>query len=348
MSTNTKYYSKQSIEATPDEFMLDLIEEASKNIANIVTHTDLDYSDRLSNLYNARIYLKREDLQPTRSYKIRGAYNLISSLNQAQRDLGIVTASAGNHAQGVALSAKKLKIKATIFMPITTQQQKINRVKYLGGEYISIKLVGNNFDECHELAIANCKQTSSIFIPPFDDDLIIAGQGTIAKEIYEDMNGIVDIVICPVGGGGLIAGVSSYFDQKGTNTEIIGVEPEGAAAMEQSIKNNKIITLETIDTFVDGAAVKKVGIKTFNIVKHLVKSILVIPVGKICSTMIELYQEDGIITEPAGALSVSCLDSIADSIKNKTVVCIISGGNNDLMRYPEIIKRSLAYEKTKS
>lgn len=348
MFTNIKYHSKQSVDNSEYKFDIKLIESASKNIAEVIIHTSLDYSERLSNLYNARIYLKREDLQSTRSYKIRGAYNLISNLNQAQKALGIVTASAGNHAQGVALSAKKLRIKATIFMPITTQPQKVNRVKYLGGDYITIKLVGNNFDECHEQAKQYCQETGSVFVPPFDNDLIIAGQGTVGREIYEDLRGNIDIVICPVGGGGLIAGVSSYFDQKNTNTEVIGAEPEGSAAMKQSLLNNKIVTLDNIDTFVDGAAVKRVGVKTFNIVSRLVKQIIIVPVGKICSEMINLYQEDGIITEPAGALSVACLDSVANTIKNKTVVCIISGGNNDLMRYPEIIEKSLAYEKLKS
>lgn len=331
------------IKPTP-KFDVDLIESASRNIADVVTHTRLDYSERLSKQYAAKIYLKREDIQVVRSYKIRGAYNLISSLNSTQRKVGIITASAGNHAQGVAFSAKKLGIQATIFMPVTTQLQKINRVKFLGGDYIDIKLVGNNFDESHKQAIETCQKTGAIFIPPFDNDLIIAGQGTVAKEIYQDLKENVDIVVCPVGGGGLIAGVSAYFNQKNKATEIIGVEPEGAAAMYESLKNGRIVTLKTIDTFVDGVAVKKVGIKTFKIVRELVRQIVVVPVGKLCTTMIELYQEEGIITEPAGALSVACLDSIASSIKGKAVVCIISGGNNDLMRYPEIIKKAEEYK----
>jgi len=325
-------------------FDVDLIESASINIADVVIHTSLDYSERLSKQYSAKIYLKREDSQAIRSYKIRGAYNLISSLSTFQRKMGIITASAGNHSQGVALSAKKLGIRATIFMPVTTQPQKINRVRFLGGGYINIKLFGNNFDECHQQAILACNKTGAIFIPPFDDYLIIAGQGTIAKEIYQDLLGKVDLVVCPVGGGGLIAGVSAYFNHKNSATEIIGVVPEGATAMYESLKKDRVITLKTIDTFVDGVAVKKVGIKTFKIVRDLVKQIIVVPVGRVCNTMIELYQEEGIITEPAGALSVACLGSIASSIKGRTVVCIISGGNNDLMRYPEIIKKAQDYK----
>ena len=322
---------------------LEAIESAAQNIDDVIVHTTLEYSERLSRYYGAKIYLKREDLQTTRSYKIRGAYNFICNLSQSQKDKGIITASAGNHAQGVAFSANKLRVMATIFMPTTTQTQKVNRVRSLGGKFIEIKLVGENFDESSEKAIETANRTGTIFVPPFDNELIMAGQGTVAKEIYEDLGNQVDIIVCPVGGGGLIAGVSTYFSSKSSDTEIIGVEPVGADAMQQSLKHNQIITLKTIDTFVDGAAVKTVGIKTFEIVSKFVKRILLVPVGKICVTMIELYQEDGIITEPAGALSVSALDSIASDIKNKTVVCIISGGNNDLMRYPEIIEKAKTY-----
>lgn len=323
---------------------LETIELASKNIAKVIVHTNLEFSDRLSNKFNAKIYLKREDLQITRSYKIRGAYNFICSLTKDKTAKGIVTASAGNHAQGVAFSANKLKIMATIFMPVTTQEQKINRVKYLGGEFVDIKLVGENFDDCLAIAILSSNTNKAIFIPPFDDELIIAGQGTVGKEIFEDLHGQIDFIICPVGGGGLISGVSTYFKQKGSVAEIIGVEPVGADAMYQSLKQSRVVTLTSIDTFVDGAAVKTVGIKTLDIVKHLVKRILLVSVGKICTTMIELYQEDGIIAEPAGALSIASLDSIRDEIKDKVVVCIVSGGNNDLTRYPEIIKKAQLYK----
>ena len=326
------------------EIDLQTIESASNNIAEVVVNTPLEYNQRLSEQYNAKIYLKREDLQTTRSYKIRGAYNFIKNLDDSQKARGIVTASAGNHAQGVAFSANRLKVMATIFMPTTTQTQKINRVKYLGGKFIEIKLVGESFDESNEKAIEIADKTGAIFVPPFDDEQIIAGQGTVAKEIYEDLGDQLDIVICPVGGGGLIAGVSSYFSHIKSEIEVIGVEPVGADAMQQSFRHNHVVTLKTIDTFVDGVAVKTVGNKTFEIVSKLVKKILLVPVGKICVTMIELYQEDGIITEPAGALSVSVLDLLASEIKNKTIVCIISGGNNDLIRYPEIIEKANQYQ----
>jgi threonine dehydratase len=325
------------------ELGIEDIELASKRISEIAIHTSLDYSERLSRKYGANIYLKREDQQAVRSYKIRGAYNLISSLSEEQRKQGIVTASAGNHAQGVAFCAKKLKIRSIIFMPKDTQLQKINRVKTMGGEFIEIRLVGENFDECSSVAYDFCVQTNAVFIPPFDDPLVIAGQGTVAKEIYEDMDGKLDVVICPVGGGGLIAGVSTYFSSMDSEIEVIGVEPEGADAMNQALKNNRVVTLDTIDTFVDGAAVKRVGEATFNVVQRLVNRISVVPVGKICCAMVDLYQEEGIVTEPAGVMSVACLDMLAESIKSKTVICIISGGNNDLMRYPEIIQRANEY-----
>ncbi|MBC7943625.1 threonine ammonia-lyase IlvA [Candidatus Saccharibacteria bacterium] len=323
------------------------IEAASVRITGVSSRTHLQYCERLSSLYDGKVFLKREDTQPVRSYKIRGAYNLISSLSEEEKKCGIITASAGNHAQGVALSAKKLKINATIFMPTTTPLQKINRVKVLGGHFIKISLVGDNFDECNKLALETSKQSGAVYVPPFDDHRTISGQGTVAKEIYDELGESVDVVVCPIGGGGLIAGVSTYFNEKDPTVQVVGVEPEGAASMYESLKQNKVVSLDVLDTFVDGVAVKRVGAHTFKIVKKLVKRILVVPVGKVCSTMIELYQEEGIITEPAGALSVSALDSIADLIKGKTVVCIISGGNNDIMRYPEIMERNLIYRGLK-
>jgi len=324
---------------------LEDFEKASQNISDVIVRTNLEYNDRLSKKFRARIYFKREDLQITRSYKIRGAYNFICNLSAEQRSKGILTASAGNHSQGVAFSANKLKIMATIFMPETTQEQKIRRVEYLGGKFVSIKLVGKNFDESLNVALRTSKDNGAVFVPPFDDELVIAGQGTVGKEINDALNGSIDIIICPIGGGGLIAGVASYFNQIESDAEILGVEPIGAEAMYQSLKQNKLVTLPFVDTFVDGAAVKTVGVKTFKIVRSIVENILLVPVGKICSTMIELYQDDGIITEPAGALSVSALDQIKDSIKDKTVVCVISGGNNDLMRYGEIIKLAEDFKK---
>jgi threonine dehydratase len=323
---------------------VETIEEAAKKLEGVVLRTPLWFSKRLSKQYGANIYLKREDLQEVRSYKIRGAYNLMSSLTKEQKKKGVVCASAGNHAQGVAFSASLLKIKAVIFMPSITPLQKINRVKHFGGGWIEIKLVGKTYDEACAGAREYCKKKKAVFVHPFDDNLVISGQGTVAKEIFDKLGENIDYIFCPIGGGGLISGVSTYTHIKSPKTEVIGVEPSGAAGMHASLKKNAVVTLKNIDTFVDGAAVKTVGKKTFAIVKKLVKDIFVVPEGKVCNTMIDLYQNDGIVAEPAGALSVAALDLYANKIKGKTVVCVLSGGNNDILRYPEIMEKSQVYK----
>jgi threonine dehydratase len=319
------------------------IEEAAKKIEGVVSRTPLWFSKRLSKKYHAKIYLKREDLQEVRSYKIRGAYNLMSSLSDKERKAGVVCASAGNHAQGVALSASSLKIKAVIFMPVITPLQKINRVRHFGDGWIEIKLVGKTYDESLTSAKEYCKKKKAVFIHPFDDYRVISGQGTVAKEIFDKLGDEVNYVFCPIGGGGLISGVSTYMKSKSNKTEVVGVEPMGAAGMYESIKKGKVVTLQKIDTFVDGAAVKTIGEKTFAITKKLVKQFLIVEEGKVCTFIIDLYQNEGIVAEPAGALSVTALDLYADKIKGKTVVCILSGGNNDVLRYPEIMEKSLVY-----
>lgn len=323
------------------------IEEARERIQSVVRKTPLEHSGRLSEKYQAQVYLKREDLQPVRSYKIRGAYNLIRSLSDDERKNGVVCASAGNHAQGVALSCKSLQTKGVIFMPGTTPKQKIHKVLSFGGDWIELKLVGKNFDESNALAKEYGEQNGMIFVHPFDDYRTMAGQGTIGPELLEQIQEPIDYLLVPIGGGGLAAGLSTYVAEKSRDTNIIGVEPAGAAAMHESIKAGRVVQLDNINTFVDGAAVKRVGEKTFEIVKTLLTDVVLVDEGKVCSTMIELYQSDGIITEPAGALSVAALDNVRDSIKGKVVVCIVSGGNNDLSRYPEIIEKSLVYEGLK-
>ncbi len=323
------------------------IDNASKTLEGVVRKTPLEFSKRLSELYDANIYIKREDLQEVRSYKIRGAYNLMSSLTKAEQKRGVVTASAGNHAQGVALSASKLKIKATIFMPTITPLQKINKVKHFGGKWATIELVGTTFDETSKAAQAFCKTQKAVYIPPFDDYRIMAGQGTVGKEIYDELGNTIDYVLCPIGGGGLVSGVGTYLKEKNKKIKIIGVEPNGAAGMHASLHKKEVVTLNDIDTFVDGAAVKRVGDKTFAISQPLIEKVLLVPEGKVCSTMIELYQNEGIIAEPAGALTIAALDLIADEIKDKTVVCVLSGGNNDILRYPEIMEKSLVYQGRK-
>lgn len=323
------------------------INEAANQLVGIAKKTPLQFNKRLSTLYNANIYLKREDLQDVRSYKIRGAYNLMSSLSNLKRKKGVVCASAGNHAQGVAQSASILHTKAVIFMPSITPLQKINKVKQFGQEWIEIKLIGQTYDESSTAAKIFCKKKNMVFVHPFDNELTISGQATVGKEIIEQSETTVDYIICPIGGGGLIAGVSIYAEKKAKKCIIVGVEPKGAPSMHESLKQKKIITLKSIDTFVDGAAVQTVGNIPFQIASRLVKKIVLSDEGKVCSTMIDLYQNEGIITEPAGALSISALDDIKDEIRGKTVTCVLSGGNNDIMRYPEIMEKSLIYKGLK-
>ncbi|MBI2074755.1 MAG: threonine ammonia-lyase IlvA [Candidatus Levybacteria bacterium] len=323
------------------------IDEASKRINGVVKDTPLQRAKRLSQFFDAKIYFKREDLQDVRSYKIRGAYNLMSSLTQEEKKKGVVCASAGNHAQGVAFSASSLNIHTTIFMPKTTPLQKINRVKHFGGKWVDVQLVGLNYDESCHAAKEYCKEKGAIFVHPFDDYIVISGQGTVGKEIFDKLGKNIDYVLCPIGGGGLISGVATYLKSKIKNIKIIGVEPTGAAGMEVSRKAGKVVSLDTVDTFVDGVAVKTVGEKTFKIVSFLVNDIIIVPEGKVCTTMIDLYQNEGIVAEPAGALAISALDSVAKEIKGKTVVCILSGGNNDILRYPEVMEKNLVYQGLK-
>lgn len=323
------------------------IEEARKRIGKVVEKTPLQFSKRLSEKYEATIYFKREDLQEVRSFKIRGAYNKMATLTKEEEERGVVCASAGNHAQGVAQSCALLKIRGVIFMPQVTPQQKIDRVKNFGGKFVEVKLVGSTYDEASAASKQYCHEKNMVYVHPFNDPLTIAGQGTIAKEIYEDIDGNLDIVIAAIGGGGLISGISSYLKQKSPKVTIFGAEPAGSPSMVEALKKGKPVKIEKINTFVDGAAVQMVGELTAEICRMNVQDVFLVPEGKICTTMISLYQNEGIITEPAGALSVSALDFVADEIKGKTVVCIISGGNNDILRYPEILERSLVWQGRK-
>lgn len=330
-----------------DTVSVKTIEEAFKRLKDVVKKTPLQLSDRLSKHYKANIYLKREDLQDVRSYKIRGAYNLISSLSSTEKAKSVVCASAGNHAQGVAYSCTLLKIKGTIFMPVTTPLQKINRVNHFGDGFVEVKLEGKTFDETNIAAKKYCKAMHAVFVPPFDDERVIAGQGTVAKEIFDKLGKNIDFVVCPIGGGGLVSGVGVYFKEKIKTIKVVGVEPKGAQSMFLSIRKGRVVTLKTIDPFVDGAAVKAVGKTTFRIAKKVIDEMIIVDEGKICTVMIDLYQNEGIVAEPAGALSVAALDQIAQNLKGKNVVCILSGGNNDILRYPEIMERSLVYQGLK-
>jgi threonine dehydratase len=319
---------------------------AALRLKKIVTRTPLQRNIHLSKKYDCNIFLKREDLQVVRSYKLRGAYNMMSSLPKEELAKGVVCASAGNHAQGFAYSCKKLNTKGVVFMPVITPNQKINQTKMFGEDYIEVKLVGDTFDDCAVAAKKFTEENGMTFIPPFDDYRIIEGQGTVGVEILEELN-YVDYLFVPVGGGGLSAGVGSYFKTYSPKTKIIGLEPEGAPAMYQALKSGHPVTLDSIDRFVDGAAVKRVGDITFSICKEVLDDMHLIPEGKVCSTILKLYNEDAIVVEPAGALSIAALDDFANEIKYKTVVCIVSGSNNDIDRMQEIKERSLQYEGLK-
>jgi len=322
--------------------------KAKKVLENVIETTPLKVNEQLSDEFAAKIYLKREDLQIVRSYKIRGAYNFMSQLNTAQKKQGVVCSSAGNHAQGFALSCSLLKIKGIVFMPVTTPKQKVSAVERLGKKYVEIILSGDTYDDAKHAALKYVQKENKIFVSPFDHKLIIEGQGTVAVEVLEQIGKKkIDYLFVPIGGGGLAAGIITYFKEFSPATKIIGVEPAGAPAMVEAIKKNKVITLDKIDSFVDGAAVKQVGYQTLPICKKGLENIVLVPEGKVCTKILQLYNNDAIVVEPAGVLSIAALDFYKEVIKGKTVVCIVSGGNNDIERMPDIKERSLIYEGLK-
>ncbi len=321
--------------------------KASKVLEEILEPTPFKKNNNLSEMYDAQIFLKREDLQMVRSYKIRGAYNKIRSIEPERLASGIVCASAGNHAQGVAFSCNKLKIKGSIYMPTTTPRQKIDSVRMFGRDYVDIILTGDTFDAANAAAIEYAKQSGKTFIPPFDDPKIIEGQGTIGYEILQQAKQPLDYIFVPIGGGGLASGIGSYIKRMSPSTKVIGVEPAGAPCMKTAIEKGEIVELEHIDKFVDGAAVKKAGALTYEICKRVLDDIIVVPEGAVCTTIINMYNKNAIVVEPAGALSVAALRFYADKIRGKNIACIVSGSNNDIIRMEEIREKSLLYEGLK-
>lgn len=332
---------------TPVKLHIEGMINASRELQNVAEVTPLQKSEHLSERYDCNVYLKREDLQVVRSFKIRGAYHAMVSLPAEARERGVVCASAGNHAQGVAYSCKRLGITGYIFMPTTTPRQKISQVKRYGDQWIEIILTGDTFDDSFREAKRYCEEKGLTFIHPFDDVKTIEGQATVGVEILQQMSEPIDYVFVSIGGGGLISGIGSYIKMISPNTSIIGVEPEGAPSMYTSLKNGSIVTLEEMDHFVDGSAVRRVGELTFNLCKELVDDVLLVPEGKACTTILELYNDSAIVLEPAGALPISALDLYREQIRGKTVVCVVSGGNNDIDRMQEIKERSMIYEGLK-
>ena len=320
---------------------------AEHTLGEILSATPMIHNRTLSERFGAEVMLKREDLQVVRSYKIRGAYNKIRSLSEEQTKRGIVCASAGNHAQGVAFSCNKLGIKGKIFMPVTTPKQKINQVKMFGGEFVEVVLAGDTFDQANAAAMQACEDEGKTFIPPFNDEKIIEGQGTVGLETLQQSRAAIDYIFVPIGGGGLASGVGSVIRQMSPQTKIIGVEPAGAAGMKLSFERGEVTTLDHIEKFVDGAAVQRVGDLTYEVCRKVLDDIVVVPEGKVCTTILELYNFDAIVVEPAGALSISALDYYRDQIKGKNVVCVVSGSNNDIVRMEDIKERSLLYEGLK-
>ncbi|HEX6351297.1 MAG TPA: threonine ammonia-lyase IlvA [Candidatus Dormibacteraeota bacterium] len=314
----------------------------------VLARTPLEPCKRLSERFGARVLLKREDLQEVRSFKIRGAYNKISRLSAEEAARGVVCASAGNHAQGVAYACATLGIEATVFMPAVTPLQKIERVQHFGKDRVAVHLVGDTYDDASQAAREHCRQRGAVFVHPFDDPLTIAGQGTIAREVVAELGAAPDLVLAAVGGGGLISGLAGYLKSEGASSRVVGAEPAGAPSLTAALRAGEVVYLESIDTFVDGAAVKRVGDLTFEVCRRHVDEVLLVPEGQVCTTLIELYQNEGIIAEPAGALSVAGLELLPpEQLRGRTVVCVLSGGNNDILRYPEIMERSLVHQGRK-
>ncbi len=330
-----------------DQVGIDDVLTAAQRLAPLEVLTPLQLNERLSQSYGATVYLKREDLQVVRSYKIRGAYNFIAGLSAESLTAGVVCASAGNHAQGVAWSCRHLGVRGAVFLPQRTPRQKVARIQALAGDLVDLHFAGESFDDALAAAAAHATETGATVVPTFDHPATIAGQGTIALEMVEQLDGTPDILVVPVGGGGLISGMAVVLDGLGADTEVVGVQPAGAPAMVRSLEAGRLVTIDIEDDFVDGAVVRTPGELTFAIVRDLVKHLEVVEEGRVCTEQLDLYQVDGIVAEPAGALASAALDAMASDVAGKTVVCVLSGGNNDVARYDEIIERSLVHQGLK-
>ena len=318
------------------------IDAAASRLRSIIDRTPLQLNQRLSAATGARVYLKREDLQLVRSYKLRGAYNLIAQLDHAQRAAGVVCASAGNHAQGVAFACRATGIDGAIFLPRTTPRQKRDRIRAHGGDRVELIVVGDSFDDAAHAAAAHADLTGAVLVPPFDDPRTIAGQGTVVAEVLEQLSDAPDLVVAPVGGGGLIAGTVAYLAERSPKTRVVGAEPLGAASMAAALAAGRPVRLAELDPFVDGAAVRQVGELPLALLQRHPAGLVTVDPGAICTEMLDAYQTDGIIAEPAGALASAALPQV-DIRPGSTVVVLLSGGNNDVSRYGEVVERSLVH-----
>ncbi|MFI6028531.1 threonine ammonia-lyase IlvA [Amycolatopsis magusensis] len=325
----------------------DLVDQAAERLSGVVTRTPLEPSSRLSAQMNARVWLKREDLQTVRSYKVRGAYNFIVQLDEEVRARGVVCASAGNHAQGVAYACRRLGANGRVFVPRTTPRQKRERIATLGGAHVEVIVTGDSYEDASAEAKREAERTGATLVPAFDDPRTVAGQGTVASEIVAQLGFAPDVLVVPVGGGGLLAGIVSWMRDRHPSTRIIGVEPAGAACLAAAIEAGEPVRIETVDSFVDGAAVAIAGSVTYPIIRDSGAELTSVEEGGVCTEMLELYQSDGIIAEPAGALASAALGATIEVGPQETVVCVVSGGNNDVSRYSEILERSLVHKGLK-
>jgi threonine dehydratase len=323
-----------------------MVETASARLAGVVATTPLEPNPRLSELHGSQVWLKREDLQTVRSYKVRGAYNLIAQLDDAARAVGVVAASAGNHAQGLAYACSALGVRGRVYLPRTTPRQKRDRIAVLGGEMTEVILAGDTYDEAAAAAAADAAAVGATLVPAFDDPRTIAGQGTVAREIVAQLGAAPDVLVLPVGGGGLLAGSVAWLGERHPELRVIGVEPAGAACVAAALAAGGPVTLEHLDTFVDGAAVRRAGDVTYPLIAASRAELVATAEGRVCSEMLALYQSDGIIAEPAGALATAALSSL-DLPAGITIACVVSGGNNDVSRYAEVIERALIHEGRK-
>ena len=326
---------------------LDDVVAAAERLAAVGVVTPLQRNDRLSERLGADIYLKREDLQAVRSYKIRGAYNFIASRDPEALRPGVVCASAGNHAQGVAWSCRHLGVHGVVFLPRRTPRQKVHRIRALAGDLVDVRFAGDSFDDAYAEACRYAEDTGAVVVPTFDHPLTIAGQGTIALEVVEQLGAPPDVMLVPVGGGGLVSGIAVALHGIHAATEVIGVQPAGAPAMARSLEAGHPVVIDIADGFVDGAVVRTPGAVTFAVVRDLLPDLLTVEEGRVCTEQLELYQDDGIVAEPAGALALAALDDLSARIAGRRVVCVLSGGNNDVARYDEIIERSLVHQGLK-
>ncbi|NYE36749.1 threonine dehydratase [Nocardioides cavernae] len=325
------------------------VEAAAGRLEGVVGRTPLHRSPRLSALTGLDVWLKREDLQDVRSYKARGAYNLVVQLSKAERSAGVTCASAGNHAQGVAFACSRTGVRARIHLPRTTPRQKRERIAALGGQFVDVVVDGDTYDDAAALSHAYALSSGATPVPAFDDVRTIAGQGTVAAEVLDQLPATPDAIVVPVGGGGLLAGVLALLAERSPGTRVLAAEPAGAASMAAALDAGGPVDLPDLDGFIDGAAVRRVGSETYAAADRGRPTMLAVPEGLVCVEMLDLYQSDGIIAEPAGALAPAALRLSAPLglAPGSTVVCVLSGGNNDVSRYAEVVERALVHEGLK-